>query len=169
MEQQTPGGATQPDQSLWVTNPFLGGCVWDADDQINVLGFGSGRNVGTGTFTLCLIADWSPHLLYVKAAGTNLEVTVEVGGVVSTNCIVGPDYDHDAPLPPVENSNGGVGQPFNVIYKATPLPVKGKAEYGFNYGIKLPLSTTLEDWCGDSTYSDWIRVGTYPGPIYYVK
>ena len=126
VEQQTPGGATQPDQSLWVTNPTE--CVWDADDE--VLYRASGELTGTVGASHCIVGDWKAHLVSVTMIATSPDLDVRVGlsgdglsfeaVAVRTAlpqkkwryeaCLYGPDYDQSHPLPMVAGSNGGVGE-----------------------------------------------------------
>lgn len=145
VEQQTPGGALQPDSSLWVVNPYPApdGCVWDADDRFEARGNGSLSPGESTEWHECLLADHLIHIfdaqVYAKGP-TSDQLVVEVGwsnadaarslhpaGVPgaqnSTNydaCFAGPEYDHDSPLmPPVEGSNGGVAQPTDVFVRVT--------------------------------------------------
>ena len=142
VEQQTPGGALQPDPSLWVVNPFTNACVWDADDKMNMTGFGDlapGESVENHE---CLLADWIIHLynvqVYAQGRGSD-QLVVEIGwsnpnaarsivaigepgGRNSTGydaCFGTPSYDHDFPFLLVENSNGGVAQPTDIFVRIT--------------------------------------------------
>jgi hypothetical protein len=122
VEQQTPGGAAQPDPALWVTNPTR--CVWDADDY-QTFQFGGLLDPGrSASITTCLVADWNEHISRAYWASDGLDVTVQVDGVTVSGdtvaCVLGPDYDHGSPLlPPVEGSNGGVGLVTQVTFTVT--------------------------------------------------
>lgn len=140
VEQQTPGGATQPDRSLWVVNP--GPCAWDTDDQLEVRGFGNIAPGETVEWYECVLADGEPHLFDAQVAAKGrpgAALVVEVGwsnadasrsftvpgtpGAQNSTsflgCFVGPEYDRSAPLPPVDGSNGGVAQLTDVFVRVT--------------------------------------------------
>mgnify|MGYP001559318288 CR=1 FL=1 len=117
VEQQTPGGATQPDQSLWVVNRT--DCIWDADDQWLAVGYGyldPGASVSVST---CIIGDWAAHDAWGWALTSKSSVqpslSVTVSGGPTAACVRGPDYDYGSALPIIPDSNGGVG----VVHVAT--------------------------------------------------
>jgi hypothetical protein len=128
IEQQTPGGATQPDQSLWVVNPT--DCVWDPDDHIEWRGFGDLEAGGSDGASGCILGDWKAHVTSVNVVSRSpnlaVEIVLEGDGLRFTAvpvptlieesgprryryeaCLYGPDYSNHE-LPPVEGSNGGV-------------------------------------------------------------
>ena len=145
VEQQTPGGQTQPDHSLWVTNPT--DCAWDADDHIDLLGYGRRLAPGeTVSQAACIIGDTTAHLgflevcvpsqragavsavLSLQMPGTAFEnVTVPAGGTQLRGkwsciyaCFLGPDVDESSRyLTPVDGSNGGIGLPSAVQVSLT--------------------------------------------------
>ena len=87
VEQQTQGGATQPDQSLWVVNNT--GLVWDFDDEITKSDTGYLDPGASVTFTEQIwVADWTPHITGIEAIayGTvaNFEVSVQVDDGLGT-------------------------------------------------------------------------------------
>jgi hypothetical protein len=121
VEQQTEGGALQPDESLWVVNNTQ--CAWDADDAWFTGGLNGYLAPGsTATVDRCVIADWIEHAvaLGVNAESPNLIVQVsfspqgyvftasprlEDGRYVYWICTNGPDYSHTSPdLQPIPNS-----------------------------------------------------------------
>lgn len=126
VEQQTPGGASQPDRSLWVVNPFRDiGALWDADDHWTESGYDprlvSGEQL---TETGWVVGDSFPHVWRVTFQGQQGRtyswgisagaLTLSgVGADATTLCVWGPDYDapvEDNPfLFPIPDSNGGVG------------------------------------------------------------
>ena len=95
VEQQTPGGATQPDPTLWVTNRT--GCVWDPDDITEAYWYGTWEKDQTITFGVCYIGDWQAHLWAIASGeGMRLSLVPSLGPTVSTYgsaCLIGPDYD----------------------------------------------------------------------------
>lgn len=77
VEQQTVGGATQPDQSLWVVNNTIappgqgdvlrGKCAWDADDS-RTMGHVDGT-LAPGVMvsgSKCYVADNTEHATYIS-------------------------------------------------------------------------------------------------------
>ncbi len=116
VEQQTPGGATQPDRSLWIVNPYAyplpqaEWCVWDADDQIKG-GFSGVIGPGeTVTGSACVILDQAAHEASISVSDPRLVGLVSVEGVTGI-CIFTPEFDNsDVPLlPEIGGSNGGHG------------------------------------------------------------
>jgi len=110
VEQQTPGGAGQLDQSLWVVNPTS--CLWDADDRVEAAWYGRLNRGQSESLTICVVGDWAAHLFSIGASeGVTTQITASEGPTASL-CIVGPDYDHDFANPnlsSIAGSNGGVG------------------------------------------------------------
>ena len=140
VEQQTPGGETQPDHSLWVRNPRCGPvyppelwAYWDADDSRIASAIGPLAPGEAFTFDLFLFADWTPHVLGVEATATKnddvllgislpeigFRQTRPVATPANSNkvqghlYVLGPDYDFDLANPalsPVAGSNGGIAK-----------------------------------------------------------
>ena len=140
VEQQTPGGATQPDPSLWVVNPQPGVCAWDADDTLEARGFGDLAPGETAERHECMYGDWQPHLFNAQVSAKTPSLIVEIGwsnadalrsftvaGVPGAKnyttwlaCFFGPDYDVRSPLlPAVAGSNGGTAQPTDFFARVT--------------------------------------------------
>lgn len=136
VEQQTPGGATQPDHSLWVVNPTP--CAWDADDQFVSTYLGDLDAGASQSWSECLIGDGSDHVIGLRVrarTGASFQVTVSAvpGYAVSADsgpltnqyvyaaaCLVGPVYQPNSPLlQPVPGSNGGVGVQVALTYTVT--------------------------------------------------
>lgn len=134
VEQQTPGGALQPDQSLWVVNPTE--CAWDADDRLQTRGMGNIPAGGSTTWHECLVADGRSHVFAVSAyapregllvtitwsnADAMRTITLDMPRRQSvTACFEGPEYDEGSPLlVPIPDSNGGVGQVTDIAVTAT--------------------------------------------------
>jgi len=197
VEQQTPGGATQPDRNLWIVNPFTA-CGWDADDRgTNGAGGGDLAPGATYSVSMCVVADWRSHLwsaIGTAERGAKFTVSLSVPelgfGAVSEPsadidqhnaqakiCASGPDYDRTSPdLLSVADSNGGVGKVVTLTYSITNLGERR---------IRLP---TLEaKFAADSNFfavnfcpggeTVWplnlngaMKWGSYPGPvIWWVK
>jgi hypothetical protein len=134
VEQQTPGGATQPDHSLWVVNPTS--CAWDADDRLQTRGLGILNAGESTTWHECVIADGTPHVFAVSSYSPKVGLTVTVTWsnadatrTISVNvparqttitCFEGPEYDQTSPLlVPIPDSNGGVGRTTDIAVTAT--------------------------------------------------
>lgn len=165
VEQQTPGGALQPDRSLWVVNSTP--CIWDADDEINLI-FGGTLLAGASyTYTTCLIADWTGHLIGVRSGNPNIAASVAVDGVVSVTqgCIVGPEYERDAyaGFVAIEGSNGGVGVRHTVAWTITNLTGRRLHRVSAEGAIELHTGAAAAYWCPASL----VRGGSYPGPTWY--
>jgi hypothetical protein len=110
VEQQTPGGATQPDQTLWVINRT--DCIWDADDQWLAAGYGYLEPGASRSISTCIIGDWAAHDAWgwaVVRRGPTPAISVRLSGGPTASCVRGPDYDYGSALPPIPDSNGGVG------------------------------------------------------------
>lgn len=160
VEQQTPGGANQPDPSLWVVNPTE--CVWDADDDRT---WDAGGNLTPGTAANaagCIIGDTMAHIVsvVVRAPRPGLGVAISlVGdglrftlpatvsewgrGWVYRACLLGPDYRSGVlgSLPLVEGSNGGHG-----------------VRWAAAVSVVNPTGRTVRDVAGS------FRIGYYVGP-----
>lgn len=175
VEQQTPGGATQPDRSLWVTNPTRGdgpaACVWDADDQVSI-GFSGLLEAGQSvSHTQCLIGDWSGHLAGISTTTDGLAVVVSIDGVASASrCLVGPEYDRDYPaFSPIAGSNGGVGVWHTVTWTVTNTTsrtirrIAADATVMVVAGSLTDPSGPVARWCQAAP----VRHGTWPGPTWY--
>ena len=98
VEQQTPGGATQPDRSLWVTNPTP--CAWDPDDIITGLFTGVIAKGQTVTHSECVILDTQNHLIGLSV-GAGLSGWISVGTPAGDTtggslgagaCLLTPEY-----------------------------------------------------------------------------
>lgn len=178
VEQQTPGGATQPDHSLWVINPTIGTsnvCVWDADDQIN-LNFGGVIESGqTITYTTCLFGDWADHVIGMsrgsnaRNTGVKIEASLSVDGITTINvqdkaCIIGPDYDRDYPsFETIAGSNGGRAVRHTVTWTVHNPTVKRLRNDWAAGAIRLWTDSSQSTWCPPTL----TRHGTYPGPTWY--
>lgn len=118
VEQQTPGGATQPDRSLWVTNPT--GCLWDTDDWLEARLSGKWAKGETRTYTDCVVADNDRHVARLElSAGLTGSITIDgvnVGLCGATPWYGDPEY---LALPEVEGSNGGHGRIVQVTWTVT--------------------------------------------------
>jgi hypothetical protein len=140
VEQQTVGGANQPDPALWVVNPTR--CVWDSDDTFGFQFYGALEPGQSASISTCLVGDWHEHISRVYWASDGLDVTVRVAGTAAAGdtgaCVLGPDYDHETTkLPPVEGSNGGVGVATEVTFTATNTSRK-TVRRGLAYGYVGP-------------------------------
>lgn len=164
VEQQTPGGQTQPDQNLWVVNNT--GCLWDGDDSWQAMARGGTVEPGGRlTFGRCLIADWSAHLWHIRVGGPRnsqfrayLEVP-ELGFSVSADgrlegkykyaeiAVLGPDYDHDSPvLSLIPNSNGGVGKLITLSFVVENLSDRPLRHWGMALDTRLNTNHMQELW-----------------------
>jgi len=135
VEQQTPGGMLQPDRSLWVVNHT--GYIWDPDDHVWWIAQGKLASGQSFEYSKWVVCDWAEHLVGFHAIGDirsdfEVSITYSLSGftVVAQPIIVGkqavakicsttPEYEHSDNLPPIENSNGGVGIPMMVTWKIT--------------------------------------------------
>ena len=122
VEQQTPGGATQEDESLWVVNRTV--CAWDPDDLITVSLDGHLRRGESISISHCLIGDWAQHLLGARVTRGDVTVSMTLSGLRTVSgpvaCIIGPDYEHNSPkLSLIPDSNGGVGLQHTVTWTLT--------------------------------------------------
>jgi hypothetical protein len=127
VEQQTPGGATQPDRSLWVTNPTP--CAWDPDDRIDGLFSGVIGKGETVSHTECVILDKANHLAGLKV-GDGLAGSIRVsqpagdtfaGSTFDERCLLTPEYGDPEylALPEIDGSNGGHGDRVTVTWTIT--------------------------------------------------
>lgn len=181
VEQQTQGGETQPDRSLWVINNT--GCAWDADDSRSA-GDTDGTIApgSTAVGTKCLVADWDAHAFYVNINSRSPDLVVEMrfgpqGFVVraparaSGNryvyeaCVWGPSYDRSSPdLQPTPNSGyGGVGV-MTVITVSVHNPSTRTVRD--THGL-MRMRFSPDAACGFGWFPFTNRTGTYPGPIFY--
>lgn len=77
VEQQTQGGATQPDQNLWVVNNT--GLVWDFDDEISKSDTGYLDPGASVTISEPIwVADWQGHITGIEAISYGKEAAFEV-------------------------------------------------------------------------------------------
>lgn len=167
VEQQTPGGATQPDRSLWVVNNT--GCAWDSDDQQSRGGNGYVESGQTVSFDLCVIGDAAgqAHLVVAQACALRKDEGFRVAlsydlswsqrGVVeivppavdgcAKVCAVGPKLDSQSGyLEPIANSNGGVGQ--RTTYTLS-LTNTGPRKRAFQMSTYMTLAASqTESACG---------------------
>lgn len=132
VEQQTAGGATQPDRDLWVVNPFVPDRAWDADDHYGRQTVDPAQLPGeVVSETVGIVGDATDHVIRVRFQGQNgrtfgWTVTATPGPdgspalVLSgtfqqakTVCLIGAKYqrplDSNPLLSPIPVSNGGVG------------------------------------------------------------
>ena len=173
VEQQTVGGATQPDCHLWVVNPTerpnwnSTDCTftphppgwsasiypWDADDQVMyqvdnaVIAPGASIVIDQVTF-----ADWRDHLWTISSSVTGLTLILsipELGWMKSGSqqqiCAVGPDYDRDSTLlQPIAGSGGGMAVPLTLRLEAKNNTNKTIRKVGLLARV-VPDVTTFED------------------------
>jgi hypothetical protein len=170
VEQQTPGGATQPDRGLWVTNPTP--CAWDADDSKGGAITGLFLPGQSASWDACVMADWTAHLVVVRNRDPRLSVTLTVPGlltvpVVDTVCIVGPEYDASAQLPPVEGSNGGIAQRYEYLVTATNTTERRLREQSVTVQLSVNASGYYPPACPLPVAGQ--RQGSYPGPWWWVE
>ena len=179
VEQQTPGGDTQPDQSLWVVNNT--GCAWDADDRRST-GFLDGVIAAgeTATGTRCVIADGTGHGVWFNVQARSPDLIVETrfepqGFVFRANpvatgsgyeywiCTVGPDYDQSAvpTLPEIAGSNGGHGVRTDITVSITnPTSRTIRKVHTF-----MRLAVEPEVASGGRCAAPFSSLGVFPGPF----
>jgi hypothetical protein len=171
VEQQTPGGATQPDHSLWVTNPTIGStapCIWDADDELNLF-FGGVLAAGaTYSYTTCLFGDWTGHVIGVKANASGVTASVSIDGLVTVaapGCIIGPDHDRqDYPgFRPVTGSGGGIAVPHTITWTVTNPTGRKLGHAGAEGTVQGWTNYAVGYWCPGPL----VRAGAWPGPSWY--
>jgi len=181
VEQQTEGGATQPDHSLWVVNNT--GCAWDADDaRYSGATDGTLAAGATAVGSRCIVADWMEHAVYVtvNSKSPNLVLTLSYqpqgynftaarrlvdGRYVYEICVRGPKYTEGASpeLQPIPNSGyGGVGVPTTFTYSLhNPTSQTIRNVHG-----RMTLRAEPELACGSGWTMTWS--GTWPGPFIQV-
>lgn len=159
VEQQTPGGATQPDRDLWVINPFRA-IAWDADDQVTFVGQDARLTAGEMLVVKGYsIGDWAPHLWVIDAGVTSnrlvtlaLHTSPGVERLIvgqaddghARYCLIGPRYDTDVANPhltPVPDSNGGVGA--LTIVAATLWNVDHRAIRDARLTVRVQLDSSI--------------------------
>ena len=166
VEQQTPGGETQPDRSLWVTNPSPVRAIWDADD-IWRASAGGDLAAGESYWLPALIyADWSPHTIALEVQcgkfstidmsitvlGTGFEQMRRVNGrwystrLRRTLGVRGPDYDHDssALLPVPDSGAGGRAHPVTVRFRVRNVGTHTARRVRMLMEIVPQFATTVE-------------------------
>lgn len=186
VEQQTPGGATQPDHSLWVTNPT--GCAWDADDNRSTGFTDSVVAAGeTTTATKCVIVDGTGHAVWfhVISRSPNLvsEIRFEPQGFVFRpnptpvpglngyfeyfTCTLGPEYDESAipGLPEIAGSNGGHGELTTITASITNPTTHAARKTGAVLRLAVTPAVSSGGRCQYEDLPLSTRLGTYPGPF----
>jgi hypothetical protein len=179
VEQQTPGGALQPDRSLWVLNPT--GCAWDPDDSRSAGGVNSVLDAGASASGVrCEIVDDVGHWWSwsVRASSPNLEVTFthalktvhsravpDAGGYLYAGCL-SVEYDRSAvsSLPLVEGSNGGHGVRSDTTVTVANLTSRRVRDIHAVMRTRLSNFVNCPGWAGDYP-GPWVREGVYPGPF----
>jgi hypothetical protein len=167
VEQQTEGGATQPDPALWVVNNT--GCIWDADDRYDFDGTGKLSPGEVATTETCLVADWQQHLLGLGAwakGNSQFRLTVTVGGWTHTTvsqdapkraqsealCMFSPDYDVGSELlQPIPDSGvGGVGLVYPVTFVIENIGSRNLRDVRIGGGVMLPQwnGWNTQHYCG---------------------
>lgn len=177
VEQQTPGGASQSDQSLWILNPTISDefpCIWDADDHFQMELTGTVEAGQSYSITRCIFGDFKEHEIWIKSATNGVVVSLSVnsdgiGGPytqassgANNACIIGPNYDKLGTnmYIPVNGSNGGYAAYTTVTFTATNTLKHKLSRYdvisGITYsGASLPC--ILGDWFG---YDPAWRIGS---------
>lgn len=142
VEQQTPGGMSQPDRSKWVINPTT--FFWDADDFLRAVYLGGLAPGESVAYQDGLIADWVEHLVYIEgcaesrtdfqlsillsnASGAAVAllsaakpVAVDKRTVCARACFTSPDFDiTNDELQPVIGSGGGLGKAYGLTWEVT--------------------------------------------------
>jgi len=171
VEQQTPGGATQPDPSLWVVNPLIPQCAWDSDDEIKISS-SVGRVLDPGAVALtteCLVADHAGHLIWfsVLSPRPTLRVTLSFPDYNRTielqpeklsqneyawkGCVIGPEFDYDAiryeALPEIASSNGGRGKISRVIFSIENVGPRSVRDIGVLGALNLDTNQFRDARC----------------------
>src|SRR5512139_3021122 len=90
VEQQTPGGATQPDRNLWIVNPTIGeqgeAAIWDADDAVRFAASGVWEPGQSASISQRVYADWREHDTAIRLSANrgspSLRASVEVVGLL---------------------------------------------------------------------------------------
>jgi hypothetical protein len=152
VEYQTPGGATQPDRSLWVTNPTT--CGWDIDDIVNISLSGDLAPGASFTYQSCIVADWARHAagIWLNTSG-KLRLTITVDGVHTASSMTdrvridGPEFDSTAAaLQPIAGSNGGVGKVVPVVFTITNVGSQRVSKILGELGIRDPNTQAAANW-----------------------
>jgi hypothetical protein len=90
VEQQTSGGATQPDQSLWIINPAS--YIWDADDRVKLIGDSTLYSQSEAIYAESIIADNCGHLVGIDVNASTSDLTVQIQmsgmGLDTTNEVI---------------------------------------------------------------------------------
>lgn len=167
VEQQTEGGATQPDPDLWVVNNT--GCVWDADDRYDFDGTGILVSGEVATQQACVVADWQQHLVGLGAwakGNSEFRLTVSVGEWSHTTlsqdapkraqmaqlCMLTPDYDVGSDkLQLIPDSGvGGVGLIYSVTFSIENIGRRQLRSVRISGGLMLPQwnGWNTEHYCG---------------------
>jgi len=154
VEQQTPGGALQPDQSLWVVNP--GPCLWDPDDGLDGRFYGALGKGQSASHTECIILDHQNHLVGLSASNElagSITVSSPIGPTIggwtaADDCILTPEYDHEvvATLPEIEGSNGGHGDRVTVTWTVTNIAGHRLNRTGAFTTIRLATGDAITAW-----------------------
>lgn len=169
VEQQTPGGATQPDESLWVRNPTkddgTAACAWDSDDRLlAALGAGALLRPGeTATATFCVFADWTTHGVALRVSTPGLIGTLTLEGYASvtvpggqTGCITSPDYVYGDPLPAIEDSNGGHAELVTFTFSVTnPTDRRIRDAFAEAGAFLAGFSFVAAPWCPYPWFREW--------------
>ncbi len=181
VEQQTQGGSTQPDRSLWVLNNT--GCAWDADDTRSMGDTNASLAAGeTVSGTKCLIADWMEHAVFFDVNAHSRDLIVRLsfepqGYILQANpvalakggydywiCTDGPDYDRTSlDLQPIPDSGfGGVGVP--TTFTASIINPTGRTIRKVNTFVRLAPEPEVAGpgYCTQDFAH--LHVGSYPGP-----
>ena len=180
VEQQTQGGALQPDHSLWVVNNT--GCAWDADDSRSMGFVDSTLAAGeTVTGSKCYIADWEDRQFYVNILSKSPKLVVTLDALrfdftLSPSydssirryryemCWNRADYDRDYPnFQPIPDSGfGGVGVPTTItvsVGNPTNRTLRGVS------GVFRFSTNPYEGRCDPADLAAWTNLGVWPGPF----
>ncbi len=175
VEQQTQGGATQPDQNLWVTNPT--GTPWDIDDRHLVTDKGYLDPGQSASFTEYMVADWAnTHILGIEvtserssdlftasvrvddAAGTVVTITSTLPHVVNgihgkfadtMTALFSFFYWQNSPkLVPIPNSGfGGIGRVLAITWTVTNTDSHRITLTAARSIVSGQLSIYMNYWC----------------------
>jgi hypothetical protein len=172
VEQQTQGGATQPDTNLWVVNNTA--YAWDYDDQVYGNNFGYLDAGATASVTRYVIADWISHILGMSAysndngAAFRLQITATDGVGTSVTVTSAPPVltgsgrfasmwaqvalfsffypQNSLKLSPIPNSGfGGIGRVLTVTYRITNTGSKRIKVTVPNHGVHPYFY--MNNWC----------------------
>ena len=166
VEQQTPGGATQPDSALWIVNPTT--CVWDVDeyDSYRLGGKFLQADETVSVSDSCVIGDWTGHL-FVMWVEEGLRAEVSVGERTWARdgpgylCLRGPGYGRDnSVLQPIPGSNGGVGVQLPITFAITNMTSKKFIEPHATATVRVHSGPYVTDICPVPPYAefdDWFR------------